>query len=55
MYAGDDLHGDDVTSGVLVDEPPVGCQLCTGCGFACSKTDDGLCWDCSHELGGEAG
>ena len=54
MIAGDEVYPDDVTSGVLVDEPPAGCQVCTSCGFACAKTDDGLCWACSHETG-EAG
>lgn len=54
IYAGDEHYPDDVTSGVLVDEPPEGCQICLDCGFACAKTEDGRCWECSAELGGEA-
>ncbi len=54
IHSGDEVWGDDVTAGALVDEPPVGCQVCADCGFACAKTDDGLCWSCSGELG-EAG
>lgn len=44
----------DLVAGALVDEPPAGCQICADCGFACAKTEDGLCWSCSGELG-EAG
>ncbi len=31
------------------------CEPCAVCGFACSKTDDGLCWACAQDVGGEGG
>lgn len=32
IYAGDELHGDDVTSGVILDHCPDDCQ-CSACEF----------------------
>lgn len=52
MYAGDEVHGDEETSGPLPPERT--CEVCTECGAACAKTDEGLCWECSTEIGGEA-
>lgn len=49
----------ELVVGALVDEP-ARCTPCRTCGFACARTDDGECWDCSTErdrhmeLGGEA-
>lgn len=51
MYAGDEVHGDEVTS---APGPGRSCDPCVTCGVACAKTDDGECWECSTELG-EAG
>ena len=35
--------------------PPTACEPCAVCGFACSKTVDGLCWSCAQDVGGEGG
>jgi hypothetical protein len=55
LHAGDESYPDEVTSGPI-ERIPVGrtCEVCRECGLACTKTDDGLCWECSAELGGEA-
>jgi hypothetical protein len=58
-YAGDEFYPDEVTSGPIADALPTvppgrTCLVCVECGVACTKTDDGLCWECSAELGGEA-
>jgi hypothetical protein len=37
MYAGDEIHGDEVTSGPVPGDGGRTCQVCTTCGVACAQ------------------